>query len=161
MGHILKSGEPYRIGVVPEEELAVAWICQWCASLRGTTLFIDEIDYWYPSSLHIPCQGILDIARYGRHYDQTLVAVARRPSAVHPSYRAQGTLWVFPMRERGDCAYVRDVTGGFDPKSLKVLESEGEHRLVSQVARLDPNGVVLHKFDLRNGDLNPVETNKE
>ncbi len=137
---------------MPSAEVEVEWICQWCASLRGITLFIDEIDYWYPSSLHIPCQGILDIARYGRHYEQTFVAVARRPGAVHPSYRAQGTLWVFPMRERGDCAYVRDVTGGFDPKILKVLESSNGMRLVTQVARIDENGVILHRFDLRNGD---------
>ena len=153
MAYLVKHGKAYRVGVVPDSIEYVGWICDWAAARRGLTLFIDEIDYWYPQSTNLPCKGILDLARYGRHYAQTLVVVARQPAAVHPSYRGEGCLWIFPMRGRGARAYVRDVAGGFDPYALKVLDMEGEHILRSQVACVDGTTLKAYIFDLVSGEL--------
>lgn len=57
-------------------------------------------------------------------------------------------MWIFPMRERGDCQYVKDVTRGFDPKSLNILETDGEYILSSDVACIDGVTTTVWKFDL-------------
>jgi hypothetical protein len=147
--YIMRAEEAYRVAIVPETLEEVEWIADAVAARRNISLVVDEIDYWYPSSKHPVGRGFLNIARYGRHYNQQLVAVAREHSALHPSYRSQGILWVFPVRERGDVAYVQAVTGGFQAHTLRVVQKDSAgHILRTEVARIDGTEVRVCEFDL-------------
>jgi hypothetical protein len=148
---LMTSDNPYRCAIVPDDIEEVHWIENAIAARRDVTLVIDEIDVWYPSSVHPVGEGIFHIARYGRHYNQRLITVAREHRALHPCYRSQGILWVFPLRERGDVRYVEEVTGGrVDARSLRVLQTDGRHIIRTELARVDGTDVTICEFDLTN-----------
>lgn len=76
--------------------------------IPGCTILIDEIDrVCSPSSLPVPIQRLIN---YGRHYQVSLIAAARRPKRIHPDLRAAADrLIIGPIQEPSDIEYFRDL----------------------------------------------------
>ncbi len=145
--------DAYRYCVRPDNLDTVDWLERVAASRPGCCLFVDEIDYWYQDARAVAGEGLLSLARYGRHYDQALVAVARRPADLSRSVTSQATLWCFPMREPRDRAYVAQFTT-FDPATLRILrESPEGYVLETELARAGLRGVERGRFDLSTGQF--------
>ncbi len=150
-----RNPESYRLRVhtstEPEQGRAECeWLERVAAARPGSTLFIDEIDYWYTGAQERPGEGILSVVRYGRHFDQTLVAVARRPQAMSKEITSQATLWVYPMQEVRDRDYVRRLSG-FDPGDLSVIVERDGMILQCELARVGIRGVEVGVFNLETG----------
>lgn len=151
---ILRLDTPaFRLGYCPSpngyEE--VEYVERLCASRFEITLAIDEIDRWYPAPQTPLGDGLASIVNYGRHYGQGLVVTVRRPAAISRHLTAQGTLWVFPMRDDRDRGYVLRNTG-VDAACIDVRERRGEHILVTDVLRHEHATQVLG-FNLETGAL--------
>lgn len=146
------SSEPeaYRYVIRPDNYETVDWLERVAAAREGCCLFIDEIDFWYQDSRAVPGEGLLSLTRYGRHYGQSVVAVARRPAAMSRSVTSQGTLWCFPMREPRDCKYVGEFAN-VDPSDLKTLEERDGLVIESEIVRAGLRGVERGRFNLETG----------
>lgn len=143
-----QNPDAYRFVHRPRDFDAAEWLEGVAAARPGITLFIDEVDMWYPSAANRPGEGLLALVRYGRHYDQGLVAVARRPAAMSREITSQATLWVYPMTEPRDRQYVRDIVD-FDPIDLQILETSNEGFILkTELARIGLHGVEIGQFDL-------------
>lgn len=136
----------------------VEWLECIAASRHDVCLFVDEIDRWYPGARAPLGEGIFSIVQYGRHYNQSLVAVARRPAQMSKDIMSQGTLWILPMRGHHDCKAVMD-TCSFDPRELNILEEKpdpqgGEPFVIrTEVARYAGRSVQVGEFNLERGAL--------
>lgn len=150
---LASDSSPFRYGITPECDEIMEWVERACAARRGVCLAVDELDWWYPSSVHPIGEGLAAIVRYGRHYDQSLVVTVRRPTAISHLITSQSVIWSFPMSEPRDCEYVRKVSG-MDPSrlSVPVKDSEG-NTVVSEVIRTDCGDVKVCRFNLLTGEI--------
>lgn len=139
----------------------VEWIERVAAARSGVCLFIDEIDRWYPHPQSTMGEGLFNLVQYGRHYEQSVVAIARRPQRMLADILSQGTLWILPMSGRRDAAVVED-TCGLDPRELRVLQTApGEdsmgrpcvHNVQVEMARYGSRGVERGTFNLVTGEI--------
>jgi len=143
--------DAYRYGVTPCNLETVDWIERVAASRPGCCLFIDEIDFWYPDARATVGVGLSSLVRYGRHYDQTVVAIARRPADLSRTVTSQASLWCFPMREPRDRAYVAQFSS-FDPADLRILETSREGYVIrTEIARTSIRGLEIGEFNLVTG----------
>ncbi len=157
---ILLEHETYRFAVQPSDLDTVEWLADGAAARRDVTLFIDELDVWYPTYMNLPCEGLRNIALTGRHYNQTSILVTHRPQNVHPILLSQSVLYVLPMTDSRDRdAVVRhskrpDCPSGIDPAELSVLAHDGHGFITrTEVARVDRYGVKRFELVLPSGDL--------
>jgi hypothetical protein len=104
-------------------------------------------------------EGLFNLVQYGRHYGQSVVAIARRPQRMLADIVSQGTLWILPMVGRNDAKIVYE-TCDCDPRELRVLETKpgtdpwGQpcvHNIVVEMARYSPRGVERGTFNLVTG----------
>ncbi len=150
------SGAPvsYRFVLRPLDYAVMEWLERVAASREGCCLAVDEIDMWYSDSRSPIGYGLRALVMYGRHYDQTLIAVARRPFNMSRDVTSQADLWCFPMREPRDRQYVKDVSA-FDPGELRVLEmgmiDGNEVILRTELARVGARGTEVGEFNLETG----------
>lgn len=160
MRHRMLTTDCYHLGVYPEGDEQFAYICEAVASRNDITLAIDEMDAWFPTSTHLPPQALLNIALTGGHYDQVLICITHRPSAIHHSIMSQGTLWIFPMYDANDCKSVMAHTrrpgnpSGLDPQTIQPIEMD--HRgwtQVTELAKVTPTNIEMLEFDLRDSKL--------
>lgn len=132
----------------------VEWIERVAASRQRCALSIDEVDMWYTDSRAPVGEGLRAMVMYGRHYEQSVIAVARRPFNMSRDLTSQADLWCFPMREPRDRDYVRSVTA-FDPGALRVLETKQEDGkeliLRTELARVGARGTEIGEFNLETG----------
>lgn len=141
----------YRYGVTPQNLETVDWLERVAAARPGCCIFIDEIDFWYPDSRATVGAGLSSLVRYGRHYNQSVVAIARRPADLSRTITSQATLWCFPMREPRDRAYVQGFAD-IDPGTLRVLETSREGWVLrTEIARAGIRGVEVGEFSLKTG----------
>lgn len=140
----------YRYVIRPPNYDTVEWIERVAAARPGCCLFVDEIDYWYTDARALPGEGLLSLTRYGRHYDQSLVTVARRPADLSRSVTSQATLWCFPMREPRDRSYVAQFAD-LDPGDLKLVRERDGLVLETELARAGLRGVERGRFNLETG----------
>lgn len=160
---VLLSSESYRVGIYPPDERIFDWACEACAARSNITLAIEEMDRWYPTTVNLPNQAILDMALIGRHYGQSLIGIVHRPSCIHHSILSQSILWCFPMIDALDRKTVADhsrrmnAPRGVDPGELQVTEYSPEgYVLKTQVARVGRETVHVLEFDLKTGELVPT-----
>jgi hypothetical protein len=156
IGEIIERMEAptFRLGYCPSPNGydEVEYLERVCASRWDVTLAIDEMDKWYQSSLAPLGDGLAAIVNYGRHFRQGIVATVRRPTAISRDLRSQGTLWIFPMRDDRDRAYVYRNTG-IDGGGIGVAETDSAGRtVVSEVIRREYVTQVL-QFNLQTGAL--------
>jgi hypothetical protein len=148
---LVRNPEAYRIIFRPVGYDGVEWVERVAAARPGCSLAVDEIDMWYPDSRAPVGDGLRSLVMYGRHYDQGIIAVARRPFNMSRDLTSQADLWCFPMREPRDRDYVRSVTG-FDPGGLRVLETgmlDGKEIILrTELARVGARGTEIGEFDL-------------
>lgn len=142
--------EAYRYVVRPDNYDTVEWIERVAAARPGCCLFVDEIDYWYTDARAVPGDGLLSLTRYGRHYEQSLVAIARRPADMNRAVTSQGTLWCFPMREPRDRTYVAQFAD-LDPADLALVQERDGLVIETEVARAGLRGVERGRFNLETG----------
>lgn len=142
--------EAYRYGVLPPNLETVDWLERVAAARPGCCLFIDEIDYWYTDSRAVVGDGLAALVRYGRHYEQSVVAVARRPADLSRTVTSQATLWCFPMREPRDRAYVAQFAN-IDPGELQVIRERDGLILETEIARAGVRGCETGRFNLETG----------
>jgi hypothetical protein len=79
-----------RARIIPDPkntEAHVNFICRACFLLEGTTLAIDEVD-WYAGQYGI-IEGLNSVIQYGRHAGINLVWCARTPTAVGAKLRSE------------------------------------------------------------------------
>jgi hypothetical protein len=146
-----RNPDAYRYAVMADDYSYVDWLERVACKRPGCCLFIDEIDMWYTDARVPVGEGLSALVRYGRHYEQSVVAIARRPAAMSRSITSQATMWCFPMREPRDRKYVQDFSE-FDPGTLEVLQFDSEGRiLVTQVARIGVRGTEVGEFSLVTG----------
>lgn len=149
--------KPFRVGFYPGSEDEFEWAVQAVAARRGLALFIDEIDFWYEDSRTTPGQPLRNMVRYGRHDDQRLVVVARRPAAVHRSITSQAVLWVFPgITEPRDVDYIERYAPELDMATLAVRQTQGDYKIETDVARVEDGKVTIWRFNLVTGVLAPT-----
>jgi len=80
-------------------------------SLRGVTVFIDEIDEY--CSPHGSRPELRRLVNYQRHFGISLLAAARRAAAVHRDLTALANeYYLFRAVEPRDLAYLEDLVGG-------------------------------------------------
>lgn len=151
------GGDPtdYRLCLRPSGDAdsaygQVEWLERVAASRRGCCLFVDEIDRWYSSPSTPLGEGLFNLVQYGRHYDQSVVAVSRRPQRMPSDILSQATLWILPMPGRLERRVVME-TSGFDPGLLDVVEKRGKHNILVQLARYGTQGVERGVFNLETG----------
>lgn len=143
--------EAYRFSIRPVDYSEVEWMERVAAARPGCCIFIDEIDFWYTDCRAVIGPGLNALVRYGRHYDQSVVAVARRPADMSRTVTSQATLWCFPMMEPRDRAYVQQFSS-LDPGTLRVIEERGEHIIRTEVSRSGiRRGVEVGEFNLVTG----------
>ncbi len=147
---LAQKPEAYRYGVTPANIDTVDWMERVAAARPGYCLFIDEIDYWYQDSRAVPGDGLAALVRYGRHYNQSVVAVARRPADLSRTITSQATLWCFPMREPRDRSYVAQFAS-IDPGELKVIETREGMIIRTEIARAGVHGLEIGIFNLETG----------
>jgi hypothetical protein len=142
--------DAYRYVIRPANYDTVEWIERVAAARPGCCLFVDEIDYWYTDARALPGEGLLSLTRYGRHYEQSLVAVARRPADLSRSVTSQATLWCFPMREPRDRSYVAQFAD-LDPGELQLVREDKGYVIETELARAGLRGVERGRFNLATG----------
>lgn len=143
--------EAYRYSIRPTDYGEVEWLERVAAARPGSCLFIDEIDFWYTDCRAVIGPGLNALVRYGRHYDQSVVAVARRPADMSRTVTSQATLWCFPMMEPRDRVYVQQFSS-LDPGTLRVIEERGEYIIRTEVSRSGiRRGVEVGEFNLVTG----------
>lgn len=78
--------------------------------LPGVTVLIDEIDrICSPSSI---TPGLKRLVNYGRHFGVSLIALARRPRAIHHDLTSQADRMIIgQMQEPADVDYLRKFIG--------------------------------------------------
>lgn len=97
---------PVRIVPTNEAEYRLALAALACRS--SWHLFIDEVDM-YEDARSSEQLGI--ILNYGRHYQQDVTLLARRPAAMPRLATSQADeLWIFSMWEPRDVKYVQDYS---------------------------------------------------
>jgi len=148
------SGKPFRAAFVPNSLEEVQWLEKLAASQHDITLLMDEIDVWYEHSTANLGEGLSWMAKTGRHYNQRVVAISRIASMMPVQLRAEGVMWVFPLRHAGTRREIRNCTEmSFDPISLEVLEADGDRVMRTQVARISGARLQVLEFDTRTGLL--------
>lgn len=157
---ILLEHETYRFAVQPSDIETVEWLADGAAARCDVTLFIDELDVWYPTHMNLPCEGLRNMALTGRHYNQKCVLVTHRPQNAHPILLSQSVLYVLPMTDARDReAVVRhskrpSCPSGIDPIELSVLDHNGHGFITrTEVARIDRYEVKRFELALPSGDL--------
>lgn len=147
--------ETFRLVFRPVEYEETEWCERLAAARPRCCLAVDEIDMWYPDSRAPVGTGLRSLVMYGRHYEQTLVCVARRPFNMARDITSQADLWCFPMREPRDRQYVKDVSG-YDPGGLLVLDTrpgdDGRDLILrTELARVGARGTEIGEFNLETG----------
>ena len=98
---------PLRICPQTEEEYLLALAA--LAARPNHHLLLEECDMW-EGPIASPELGRM--VNYGRHAEQDLTAIARRPAAMPRIITSQADeLWIFHMREPRDVAYVESYCG--------------------------------------------------
>ncbi len=160
LAQVLSSNpEAYRYVIRTTDYEVVEWVERVAAARPGCCLFLDEIDFWYADSRTTLGVGVNALSQYGRHFNQSLVAVARRPVCISQHIVSQATLWCFPMRGIRDRQYVREYSNGYDPVDLRILQEkmiegpEGPEQVIieTELARAGLRGVELGRFNLETG----------
>ena len=151
------AGNPdaYRYVIRPQGYDETEWIERVAAAREGCCLFIDEIDWWYPDWRTTPGEGLASLAQYGRHYDQALVTVARRPAVMTHTIMSQAELWCFPTHSPPDRKRIMEYRAP-DPIDLQILREtvspEGEPWILeTELARTGIRGTAIGTFDLETG----------
>jgi len=123
----------YRVSVVPQDYSEFETACDGVALRRSFVYVVDELDFWVANAAgHDTPRGLLEMVRYGRHRDQRLVLVARRPAAVPRELTSQAALAVFRSREPRDAEYLRAFgAGDLDLGALNI----GEYYLIDETVR--------------------------
>jgi len=108
---------PLRLGILPQNEQEFELACGAIWARENLVCLIDELDWWVPTPAHACPDALRSIVRYGRHYGQRLIAIARRPAAMPREITSQADLWIFPAAEPRDVAYIRQWAD-FDASAL-------------------------------------------
>jgi hypothetical protein len=155
---LVVSGEPFRVAYVPDYYEDVEWLERLVASQEHISLLVDEIDVWYDRSVASLGEGLSWIAKGGRHHGQKVVAISRLASRMPIELRAEGSMWVFPIRHPGTRAEFQRAAG-FDPIVLQVLERDPTFYpygvVRTQVARIDQDNIDVYEFNTRTLKLYP------
>lgn len=150
--------EAYRFVLRPMEYETVEWLERVAAARPGCTLFVDEIDNWYPDYRATVGKGLASLAQYGRHYNQGLVAVARRPASMSHTVLSQASLWCFAMHSPPDRKRVMEYRAP-DPIDLRILrecpadDGGPPWILETEVMRTSVRGVQRGTFNLETGQF--------
>lgn len=147
---LLREPVAYRFRIIPSGIEEVELIERAAAARVGCCLFIDEIDWWYTDARVPVGEGLNSLVRYGRHYEQSVVAIARRPADMSRTITSQATLWCFPMREPRDRKYVQGFAD-LDPGDLTILEEREGMFIRTQLARVGTRGAEIGEFNLETG----------
>ncbi len=154
------AGNPdaYRYVVRPRTYDEMEWIERVAASRPGCCLFVDEIDWWYTDWRAKPGEGMVALSQLGRHYDQSLVTVARRPAVMMHCIMSQAELWCFPTASPPDRKRIMEYRAP-DPIDLKILRERPDPGdptgapwiLETEICRAGVRGARRGRFDLERG----------
>lgn len=148
----------YRYVIEPTSYSEVELIERVAAAREGCCLFVDEIDWWYSDWRATPGDGIVALAQYGRHYDQSLVTVARRPAVMTHTIMSQAELWCFPTHSPPDRKRIMEYRAP-DPIDLQILRDTPNPTdptgppwiLETEICRSGVRGTQVGRFDLERG----------
>lgn len=148
----------YRYVIQPRCLEEVEWIERVAASRRGCCLFVDEIDWWYADYRATPSEGLTALSQLGRHYDQALVTVARRPAVMMHCIMSQAELWCFPTHSPPDRKRIMEYRAP-DPIDLEILRDTPNPEdpsgppwiLETEICRSGVRGTQVGRFDLERG----------
>jgi hypothetical protein len=147
--------DAYRYVIRPRDYAELEWIERVAAARSGCCLFIDEIDWWYTDWRAMPGEGMTSLSQLGRHYDQSLVTVARRPAVMMHCIMSQADIWCFPTHSPPDRKRIMEYRAP-DPIDLQILrEKPGDDGrpwiLETEISRTSVRGSERGRFDLERG----------
>lgn len=144
----------FRASVYPATEEELDWVCEFAASKKDISFAVDETAFWWPSAVHRLPDGILTIARTGRHFGQRLFLATQSPGAITKQVMDLSELWVLPLLGVRDAEYLFARTQGLvdaheleqqrTPTSAVVARLTLEGR--REDYRLDYSGPTLSKL---------------
>lgn len=107
-----ESNGAFRASVYPSTDEELAWLCDFAASRRDVSFAVDEYAFWWPSAVHRPPDGLLTMARTGRHFGQRLFLATQSPGALTKQVMDLAELWVLPLLGVRDAEYLFARTQG-------------------------------------------------
>ncbi len=114
------EGAAFKASVYPGSLDRFEWVCDFAASMRDTTLALDEYACWYHIAQCRPAEALLTLARVGRHFGQRLFITTQSPAMLSKLIMDQSEIWVLPLLGVSDAAYLGARTrGGIDAPALE------------------------------------------